>query len=247
MVICRCDGTVDGILTAVFDAWSIDINSTEISVCNNDNMVIFAEYRDVETNQEKASRVSRAVKEKISPEAYEMVCYACLSSDPERGNAVLQFIRKGFRVGPGIINKLQDDAVMKIFSMRRNCTREIQHYMGFVRFRQQGEYLFAKFEPHNNILVPIAEFFADRLMQENFVIADMKRNMAAVHAAGGECFVCKVDAGVIASLKYDDDEETVRKLWDTFQRSISISARRNEKLQRQNMPLRFRKYMDIRK
>ena len=51
MVICRCDGTVDGILTAVFDAWSIDINSTESFVCNNDNMVIFAEYRDVETNK----------------------------------------------------------------------------------------------------------------------------------------------------------------------------------------------------
>ena len=39
------------------------------------------------------------------------------------------------------------------------------------------------------------------------------------------------------------EEEQFRQLWKLFTKSISIQARENRQLQRQNLPLRFRTYM----
>lgn len=245
MVICRCDGSVDGILTAVFEAWSIDIKTSEISVNRHGNMVMFAEYRDVETDYGKAARVASAVINKISPEAYELVYYACLSCDEERGNAILQFIRKGMRMGAAVIDDLQDSNVMKVFEMKRNAFREMEHYRGFLRFVQHGDYLLARFEPRNDLLVPIADFFGDRLMQENYAIVDMARGKSAVHRAREPFYLCDVDAELIRDIEYEDEEKVINGLWKTFESTIGIEARYNPELQRQNMPLRFRKYMNM--
>ncbi len=245
MVICCCDGSVDGILTAVFEAWSTDIRTSEISVDRHGNMVLFAEYRDVVTDYDKAARVASAVINKISPEAYELVYYACLSDDAERGNAVLQFIRKGIRNGAAVVDDLQDRNVMKVFELKRNAFREMEHYRGFLRFVQQGDYLLARFEPRNDLLVPLADFFGDRLLQENFVIADMTRGKAAVHRAYESFYLCDIDPELIRNIEYEDEEKVINSLWKTFERTIGIEARYNPELQRQNMPLRFRKYMNM--
>lgn len=245
MVICCCDGSVDGILTAVFEAWSIDIRTSEISVNKSGNMVLFAEYREVVTDHDKAARVASAILNKISPKAYEMVYYACLSYDEDRGNAILQFIRKGIRMGGAVVDDLRDANVMKVFAMKRNAVREMEHYRGFLRFVQQGEYLLARIEPRNDLAVPLADFFAERLRQENFVIVDMPRGKAAVHKAFEPFYVCDVDAALLKSIECDDTEKSLRGLWDTFERAIGIEARYNPELQKQNMPLRFRRYMDI--
>ncbi|MCM1308256.1 MAG: TIGR03915 family putative DNA repair protein, partial [Butyrivibrio sp.] len=208
------------------------------------NRVMFAEYRDVAADCAKAARVAAAVIGKISPEAYELVYYACLSCDEERGNAVLQFIRKGIRLGAAVVDDLRDYNVMKVFELKRNAFREMEHYRGFLRFVQQGDCLLARFEPRNNLLVPIAEFFCDRLRQENYAIVDMARGKAAVCRANEPFYLCDVDADKVRNIEYEDAERALDGLWRTFESAIGIEARYNPGLQRQNMPLRFRKYMN---
>ncbi len=243
MVICCCDGTFDGILTAVFEAWTIDVNTTEISVGGNDNFVLFAEYREVETNNEKAARVAKAVVTKISEYAYQMIFQAGVTNDPERGNAILQFIRRGFEIGGGVTEDLKHPAVIKVFQLSRFTNRELMHYRGFLRFRQQGEYLLGRFEPKSDIITMMADFFSDRLNQDNFIIVDMKRNKAAIHRAGEYYFITEVDAEIVRTLSYTKEEDDIQELWEAFERTIAIEARRNLSLQKQNMPLRYRKYM----
>lgn len=247
MVICKCDGTPEGILTAVFDAWEIDIKTSEISVTPNDNMVLFGEYHEVVTDFSKAERVRRTVIRRISSYAYEMVFFACCSTDPDRGNAVLQFIRRGIKIGADVVNDLKNHYVMKVFELYRNVKRELMHFRGFIRFRQQGKYLMAKYNPNNDILIPMADFFSDRFMRENFMIVDMNRNKAAVHYSCRDHFITSVDREIIEHLKIEDSETEIIELWETFEKTIAIEARHNPKLQQQNMPLRFRDYMDLRK
>ena len=247
MVVCCCDGSVDGILTAVFEAWSIDIKTSRIQVPGNSNMEWFADYREVATDSEKAARVTRAIINRISEEAFEMVYMAALTNAADRGDAILQFIRKGMRIGPQITSDLQDRYVMRVFEMYRNCSKEYQHYRGFLRFRQQGEYLLAKFEPKNDIITMMVQFFSDRLRQEKFVIVDMIRFKAGVYAPESGYCITEVEPDTISMLRYDTEEDYFRELWNTFERNIAIEARYNMKLQQQNMPLRFRKYMDIRR
>lgn len=243
MVIHCCDGTVDGILTAVFDAWATDIKTSGIAVSKCCNMVMFAEYREVVTDCEKAARVTATVVNKISRKAYEMVYYACLAPDEDRGDCILQFIRKGMRMGGAVTEDLQEHSVMRVFRMMRNATREMQHFCGFTRFVQHGDYLLARIEPRNDLLVPLADFFADRLMQENYAIVDMARGKAAVHRAGQDFFVTEASPEDVERIAWGGEEKEISGLWEVFEKSISIEARYNPGLQQQNMPLRYRKYM----
>ncbi len=263
MVVCCCDGTVDGILTAVFEAWRINPSDTRINIGHEGNLEWFAEYTDVETQADKAARVAAAVVKKISAYAYEMVYDACISTAPDRGDVVLQFIRKGFTIGSAVTEDMHDHNVTRVFELSRNVNFELCHYRGFLRFRQQGEYLLGRFEPKNDLLTLMADHFTDRLMQENFAIIDMNRGRAAIHRAynadnlpaniravpndGNSYYVTDVEPKVIEALKYNDEEEEIRQLWEVFEKSIAIEPRRNIRLQQQNMPLRFRGYMDIRK
>lgn len=56
MVIFRCDGTYEGILTAVFSGYRSDDVMIE---CDNDNMFLFGECTEVVTDLSKSLRVAK--------------------------------------------------------------------------------------------------------------------------------------------------------------------------------------------
>lgn len=242
MVICCCDGTVDGILTAVFEAWKIDVNTTRISIGKPYNNELFAEYREVVTDINKASRVADSIIRRISRYAYELVFQTCVSSYEDRGNAVLHFIRKGFERGASVVDDMKDIYVSKVVKLSLNTRREYLHYQGFLRFVKIDNFLMAQYEPNNDILTMLADHFSDRLMQENFAIVDMKRAKAAIHLVRRDYIVTEVDINEIKELKQSEYEEDIKQLWKSFCETIAIKERTNKKLQQQMMPLRFRKY-----
>ena len=91
-------------------------------------------------------------------------------------------------------------------------------------------------------LVDMALHFSNRFPNENWVIYDEKRQKALCHEKGKECVMRKgVRIQVPGSAVGDMGE--YEELWQTFCDSISIEARRNEKLQKQMLPLRFQNNM----
>lgn len=247
MIICCCDGTVDGIFSAIFKAWSLGTDNTKISCNEFDNMELFAEYVNVETEMDKAIRVRNSIIKKISSTAYDMIYCAAVSDAPDRGDAIYHFLITGYKMGAKVVDHLADPYVHRVFELNRNTGRELQHYREFIRFRKQNNVLLAKYEPHNNIITMVADHFSDRLRQENFLIVDMKRNIAAVHNAEMDYYITDVDAHLFDSLELEDEEKNLKELWEAFKESIAIESRKNLKLQQQMMPLRFRKYMDVSK
>ena len=77
MYIFQCEDSLDGIFTAIYDAWDsgYGLMNVRIEVLNGRddcyNMELFSEYIPVETNEEKAEKVARSIRYKISEEAYE--------------------------------------------------------------------------------------------------------------------------------------------------------------------------------
>lgn len=130
MIVCCCDGTVDGILTAVFDAWAAGVNDSRISI-GKGNIEWFADYIDIVTDSAKASRVAAKVIAVMGYDAYEMIYFAAVSGADDRGDAIFKFIRKGLRAGCGIVNDLHDKYVMRVFELHRASQREYQHIRGF--------------------------------------------------------------------------------------------------------------------
>ena len=91
-------------------------------------------------------------------------------------------------------------------------------------------------------LVDMALHFSNRFPNENWVIYDEKRQKALCHEKGKECVMRKeVRIQVTGSAVGDMGE--YEELWQTFCDSISIEARRNEKLQKQMLALHFRSNM----
>ena len=133
--------------------------------------------------------------------------------------------------------------VHRLFTLSRATANEAHHLLGFLRFSElENGVLFSTIHPKNNALPILAEHFTDRLPQENFMIYDENRQLAAVHAAGKNFML--VDASGIDQdlLKRTSEKESeYQKLWLAFFDQIAIQARINPKLQAQNIPKRPRR------
>ena len=243
MIILKCEDSFEGILTAVFVGWNL-VRTDEVSIETKarSNMVLFAQYREVVTDLSKSVRVANGLI-KISEKAHYMTYMAAMADSDDKGTAIFGFIRRCFEIGERAVGDLHNRDVATVFELSRNVEREYWHYRGFLRFVKYNHFLLGQYEPDNDIMILMADFFCDRLLQENFVIVDMNRHKAAVHAAGEYFVVCDADTELISELEMSDEERSIKEIFNTFQNTIGIESRRNLKLQQQNMPLRFRKYM----
>lgn len=259
MIVCCCDGSVDGIFTAIYRAWEIGTSRTSISVTEGEDMELFSEYRFFEPDSSLAAKVASTIRSKLSPEIFSQVYHAAISGDNDRGNVIYHFLIDAFKVGSGIVNHLVNPYVMRLFELDRNVRRESHNYLGFLRFGQYRDshrsFMLARFAPHNNILDLVSHHFADRLYNENWLIADTTRNYCSIHHCGSRGYIFSeispeyLETLVDATHEHTgsssiDSNEAIEALFETFRTSVSIDARHNEKLQKQLMPLRYRSYMN---
>ncbi len=79
-------------------------------------------------------------------------------------------------------------AVAAVAGASRRVAGQAHQYMGLLRFRRMGEHLLlAEFEPDYHVLPLILPHFADRLCDQEFVICDRRRGIAAWHQTNGTC------------------------------------------------------------
>lgn len=100
MITYLCEDTPEGIFTAVYDAWAAKIPDDRLHLMTEQemNFSLFTEYRQVETDQEKAVKVARSIRQKIANEAYIQVYYASLSNEEDKVGCNLPFFKTGLPV-----------------------------------------------------------------------------------------------------------------------------------------------------
>lgn len=241
-----CEDTADGIFTAIYKAWQEGTSHTHVEVNNGQNLSMFSKYIEVDTDIELALKVVEAINNKLSDEIYYYVFRATLSNKSSKAESIYRFLRKAFRVGKDIMNQLADEDVMEIFALTRYISNEVHRYEGFIRFEELSNgVLVSKINPQNNVVPVVAVHFADRLHTENWIILDTVRNISAIHRAG-KGYILSYDVtedrlNEIAPLSLD--EVKFKALWNRFFDTIAIEPRKNYELQRNMMPIRYRKYM----
>lgn len=246
MTVFVCGEEVEDIWCGIYDAWMSRLGHENVRIepCGLDRE-LFCEYRDVETTEEKAGKVTASIRRKISEGVYEMAYRAALSCDPFRADKVYRFLIQAFAVGPRVLDRLQIPAVWEIFQMTRRLGREYNHMIEFARFSQMEEgVLLGKIRPENDVLALAAVHFADRMSGENWILYDCGRKKAAVHQAGGGWIIVRAESALWQDrLAKKTDEQDFEELWKTFYRSIAIAQRKNLTCQRNLLPLRYRPYM----
>lgn len=243
-----CDNSIDGIFTAVYIAWSSKLGHANLKIeeksegSKYSNIELFAEYVAVDTDPGLAAKVAKSVREKISVEAYEMSCRVALSDFLGKADLIYRFLVLGFAVGKTISEHLSNEVVNRMFKVNKNVSNEIHHLLGFLRFSEKEKGLLTSIiHPKNNVLSLITPHFADRLPGERFLIYDGNRKLAALHVPNTPWIIAEVpdiDQGRIREVS--EYEDRYRELWITFFDHIAIEERVNMKLQRNNLPIRFR-------
>lgn len=242
-----CEDTPDGIYTAIYDAWASRLGHDHVKLAINGegNLELFAQYREVPADYEKAVKVARSVQMKISGEAYHMMYKAVMSDQPDKADAAYRFLIDGFKYGARIVNMLGNPAVARIFELNRKVSGEQHLFVEFIRFVELNNgILLGKIAPKSNVVPLVAPHFADRFSGENWMIYDENRRLAAVHESGRPWVLMDTKGTEWEALcEKTENEDVYVTLWKIFHRTIAIKERENPACQRNHMPLWYRKNM----
>lgn len=244
-----CEDSLEGIFSAVYQAYeekhSHGQNQLRIRR-QGYNQELFCEYRSVKTDYERAVKVARTIRRDISCEAYEFVRRAAASSRQEKADAIYRFIVEGLQVGRRVMEHLTAPFMQTLFELERNIGNEIHHFIEFLRFEElENGVLFGRINPKGEVLPYVAEHFADRFSGEDWLIADTIHSSVVIHKKNQGCNYAVLEEAELDKLKlrYSAEERDMQKLWKLFVDTIAIQERTNKDLQRQMLPLRFRRYM----
>lgn len=246
-----CEDNIESIFTGIYDAWDSRYGHDNIRIdIKTDteqgySMELFSDYIYIETDTNKAKKVARSIQQKISCQAYDMVCNGICSDSIYKADIIYRFLIQGFLIGSKVLDYITNDSVMKLFDLDRKYNRERHHFLGFLRFQEtKNHVLLAKIKPCNDIIRSIAEHFSERLPNEDFIIYDEGRCTAIVHRSGyGYIYIKTDDTDIKKFIDTTETEEEYVILWKTFFDSIAIKERKNLNLQRNNLPKKYRSNM----
>lgn len=244
-----CEDSQEGIFTGIYEAYAqkCDHDSTRIQLGEEGDLCLFAEYREIVPDIQKADKVRRTILTRFGEECYEQICYALSSWETDKGQAVYQTVVEGLkgRIRGSLMDYLGNRYVHRAFELSRAAGNEAHHLLGFLRFEETaGGILFGEIGPKNNVVPFMMPHFADRFPKENFIIFDKGRKLYGIHQAGKPWFLAGMENGPEKQdLEFSEEERQIQELFRYFCRKITIKERENEKLQRQMLPYRFQEYM----
>ena len=99
--------------------------------------------------------------------------------------------------------------------------------------------LLAQVEPKCNLVPLMMEHFTDRFPNENFIIYDNNRRLAAVHEKYKSCVLVEGQELDIP----DRQSDYFTELWKQYFHTMEIKPRHNERCQNTLMPKWYRKHM----
>ena len=205
----------------------------------------------IATDEEKAGRVWRGLQKKISKHA--LFCLTCcwLSELPKVDEMLFRYIRKAINSPHSIETNFADPDVLELAKIYKRVDGERVHLMQFVRFQKAADgTFFAAVEPQFNALPLAVDHFKDRFADQRWLIYDVKRQYGYYYNLTEMEEVTFEDprqahlvTGMLNETLMDNDEKLFQKLWKTYFKSICIKERWNPRKHRQDMPVRYWKYL----
>ncbi len=234
------DGTFEGVLTAIFDAWNDKLMA---DICSADKYcirLIDVTY-GVQVDEKKAERIRAWIIREFGYGTLLKVYRALLTESEGCELKVFQYLKYVSKAGRRGCRNLSNSCVDAVNKLEIAFCNETHKMYGFLRFKELSSgILFAEIGTKYNQLEPLIVFFHDRLPGEKIIIHDQKRNLSAVCDGRLWYITSLLD---ITKLNADEGQEDFEVLWRQYLQALSIKERENYKLQRQMMPIRYRGYM----
>ena len=250
------DGTIDGLLTAVFDSFFLH-QEPQMLLAAGEQLPLFAdEPHMVVTDNEKASRVWKGLEKRLSAAGLRVITLSWLSEERALNQPLFNYICKVFRQPAGARSIEQNASDLDVLAVRNTCRRVLHEQLRmkqFIRFQKakDGTYL-AVVSPDHNVLPIITHHFQDRFNDQPWLIYDARRHYGFYY--DGETVIRvtfedeaavpfnlsngKLDANVLS-----ENDKLFQDLWRTYFKAICIRERMNPRKQLNDMPRRYWQYM----
>ena len=241
------DGSFEGLLTAVFEVYERRLLYVNLQKGEWHSKALFDEVILVVTDNSKANRVLKGLKQKLSVMGLQRLYAAHLAEIDGEDNMLLGYIRYVFDAGQNIEEDYGNKYVMRVSEIIRMVRRERHRMEAFIRFQKlKDETFYAAIEPDFNVLPLLIKHFKDRYADQRWIIYDIKRKYGVYYDLHDTQYVSlnfsdvKV-ANVVSA--YTEDEDLYQLLWKNYFKSVNIPARKNTKLHLMHVPKRYWKHL----
>ena len=178
-----------------------------------------------------------------------MIRYVWLSEVPQSDELIFRYIRKIFESPVSIELNFADEDVLEIRNLAKKVDKERLRLIQFVRFQKAADDVyFAPVSPVHNALPLALNHFTDRFNSQKWVIYDLKRNYGYFYDQKTLTEMTLEDLTAFTEGKLNEDlmatdEKLFQDMWKAYFKSMTIKERINPKLHRQNLPVRYWKYL----
>ncbi|MDR1014555.1 MAG: TIGR03915 family putative DNA repair protein [Coriobacteriales bacterium] len=231
------DGTLEGMLTAVFEAFRRKEVPLEIAQEDGLQQSLMCSYIPILTDVAKAERVRNGVSGTLGERTYENLKRVFLSDDGRKGGVIVRYLLYTMRKGRRACSHLANPAVASFEELLGKVAKEAHYMLQFVRFAQleNGVY-FSRIEPQASVVPLIMGHFAARFNVQPFMIYDARHGLSGVFDTERWWLV---DARDVQEPPPSRAQDGFQALWQTFYDTIAREERRNPVCQRNFMPKRF--------
>lgn len=248
MLAFRFDGTFEGLLSAVYDAYmEKQFPDVLLAHCDSAPLAVTAEHH-VETRREKADRVFAGLTKRLSREGKNTILLAFLSEKPDSASILFRSIRKVFDAPQSPEGDFTDSDMLAMDQLARKVYADYSLLLGFTRFQKsaQGVY-FAAAGPKYNILSLLVPHFKERFACHPWIIYDVRRGFGYFHENGAIKDIV-IESGLLQGGRLPDHllaqgETDFQEMWQAYFAAAAIQERINPTLQARCLPPRFRPYM----
>lgn len=268
-----CDGSLESVLAGVGIGYLAHAPARKLRLCKAeaaqpalDERLVTVPDASLDGTVAFATRVYRGFERRVSAgcplkrsgscpahcrgSCATRLALAAANDDDGVPQAIHEYVRLGFQVGPQIRNMLSDATVARLDTLARYTLTECEHTRQFARFSllEDGSY-FCSFRPKADTIPLTGGYFAARMRDEKFCMVDPAHLVVALHEPGQRrCSVSRVDLALCdelasASTQTAGGEKYVHAMWRRFYDSVGLDGRdasqRGYDLRANWMPKRF--------
>ena len=240
MIVYTFDGSMDGLLTAVFDAYALHHQPADLMVAGGQLPLFCDEVHHVETDDEKAGRVWTGLEKRLSADAVRLITVSWLSELKELHSPLFHYIYKVFQQPVGarsIERNFADSDILEVTNIARRVMHEQLRMKQFIRFQKtkDGIYL-GVVSPDHNVLPLVINHFRDRFGDQPWLIYDAKRRygyyfdlkeVVRMTFQNEDELPFNLEDGKLDAEVLSNDDQLFQDLWRTYFKAICIRERMN--------------------
>ena len=243
------DGTFEGLLTVLFTIYDWRAAPNSIQPEATAQTGLFAQPAHRETDEALAARVWDGLLRTMDAEARTRLYHVFLSEDAERELLIFRYVDLALRSTQDIAENYANADVRRVQRLAQMMFREKHRMEAFVRFEKTQDELFhATIEPDMDVLPLIAAHFTKRYADQRWLIYDRRRHYGLYYdLTRTDVVQFENSTGAkstnISATVLDEREPLFKLLWQAYFDHVNIPERKNLKLHRRHMPLRYWKYL----